>query len=87
MIWTDKDAEILKSFLDGTTGQKFIKKLELMGPAPICEPLPHQNSYRLGGVADRRQCICDVISLSVVKPPPKVEPQADYGVKDKATPA
>lgn len=87
MIWTPKDAEITKSFLDSETGQKFIKKLESMGPSPICEPLPHQNSYRLGGVATHRQTICDIFSLSVVKPPPKMEVQADYGVKEKATPA
>lgn len=88
MTWTDKDAQVTKSFLDSETGQKFIKELHSLRPSPICEPHEHQAAYRLGGVAGYEACEAKIISLSVVKPPPKPEVQANYGVPDsKATPA
>lgn len=87
MIWTDKDAELHAAYMASEPGQKLQRKLHSMRMSPICDSQEHQASYRLGSIAGYEQAEANLISLSVVKPTPKQEPQPNYGVKDKATPA
>lgn len=87
MIWTDKDSDNHAAYLASETGQKLVKKLHTLRMGPTCDAQEFQASYRLGAIAGYEQAETNLISLSVVKPTPKPEPQADYGVKDKATPA
>lgn len=88
MSWTDKNSQILKAFLSCETGQEFIKVLHAKRPAPICDSVEHQAAYRLGGIGGYEACEANIISLSIIKPPPQPEVQATYGVSDpKATTA
>ncbi len=81
-VWTDQDVLNHRTYLETETGRRWLQNLVNNRMPPVSQSVAHQDSYRLGAIAGYEQSIFNTISLSVSVPPPKAQPQANYGVKD-----